>query len=117
MKTAKGLALAGALLAAGGALAHHGWSGYDSDRAMTLTGTIREAGYENPHGYVKLETEEGKTWHVVLAPPARMRNRGLPREALAPGAEATVEGYPHRTEPDELRAERITLDERTVELR
>lgn len=117
MRTTKGFALSWALLAAGGALAHHGWSGYDSARAMTLTGTIREAGYENPHGYVELETREGRTWHVVLAPPARMENRGLPREALTPGAEATVEGYPHRTDPEELRAERITVADRTVELR
>ena len=27
------------------ALAHHGWSGYDSTKELTLTGTIREAGY------------------------------------------------------------------------
>jgi len=38
------------------ALAHHGWSSYDSSKVLTLTGTIREAGYEHPHGFVKLET-------------------------------------------------------------
>jgi hypothetical protein len=117
MKGAKWLGISWALLAAGGALAHHGWSGYDSERPLTLTGTIRESGYENPHGYVELETREGQRWHVVLAPPSRMEHRGLPPEALAPGTEATVEGYPHRTDPDELRAERITLGEKTVELR
>lgn len=117
MKRAKWLGIPWALLAAGGALAHHGWSGYDSERTLTLTGTILESGYENPHGYVELQTQEGQRWHVVLAPPARMERRGLPAEALAPGGEATVEGYPHRTDPDELRAERITLGERTVELR
>ena len=37
-------------LAATAALAHHGWSGYDSTRELTLTGTIKEAGYEHPHG-------------------------------------------------------------------
>ena len=35
-------------------LAHHGWSGYDSSKVLTLTGTIREVGYEHPHGFVKL---------------------------------------------------------------
>ena len=62
------------------ALAHHGWSGYDSSTVLKLNGTIREAGYEHPHGYVKLETP-GKTWLVVLAPPSRMENRGLPATA------------------------------------
>jgi len=98
------------------ALAHHGWSGYDGDKTMNLTGTIREAGYEHPHGYVKLEVP-GKTWFVVLAPPSRMENRGLQRAALTAGKTVTVVGYPNRTDPNELRAERITLDGKTTELR
>jgi hypothetical protein len=83
---------------------------------MNLTGTIREAGYEHPHGYVKLEVP-GKTWFVVLAPPSRMENRGLQRAALTAGKTVTVVGYPNRTDPNELRAERITLDGKTTELR
>jgi hypothetical protein len=103
-------------LAPAAALAHHGWSGYDSDKALTLTGTIREAGYEHPHGFVKLETKD-KTWAVVLAPPSRMENRGLARATLKPGTTATVMGYPHRTDSSEMRAERITIAGKTTELR
>lgn len=113
------LALAAAAVAAliaGPAGAHHGWSGYDSARAVTLTGVIRDAGYEHPHGYIVLETKE-QTWTVVLAPPTRMENRGLPRAALKVGATATVVGYPHRTDPKEMRAERITIGDKTTELR
>jgi hypothetical protein len=98
------------------AVAHHGWSGYDTGKVLSLTGTIREAGYEHPHGYIRLAVPE-KTWLVVLAPPSRMDNRGLPRQALAVGKTATVVGYPHRTEPDEMRAENITIEGKTVELR
>lgn len=118
MTMRRALALAIALVAApaGTALGHHGWSGYDSTKEMTLTGTIREAGYEHPHGYVKLEAG-GKVWRVVLAPPTRMENRGLPREMLKAGTAATVVGYPNRTDPDELRAERITISDKTTELR
>jgi Family of unknown function (DUF6152) len=100
----------------GVAAAHHGWSGYDASKTLTLTGTITESGYEHPHGSVRLETP-GKTWIVVLAPPSRMENRGLKREMLAPGTPATVVGYPNRTEQDELRAERITIAGKTTELR
>ena len=103
-------------LAAGSATAHHGWSGYDSDRPLQLTGVVRESGYEHPHGYVKLETP-GKTWLVVLAPPSRMERRGLPREMLRPGMTASVEGYPHRTVVEEMGAERIAIDGKTVEFR
>src|SRR5690242_2415000 len=98
------------------ARAHHGWSGYDATRVLNLTGTIREAGYEHPHGYVKLETQD-KTWLVVLAPPSRMEHRGLPRETLKPGVTASVVGYPNRSDPGEMRAERITVGDKTTELR
>ena len=72
------------------AIAHHGWSEYDTTRALTLTGTVAESGWEHPHGFVKLETP-GKTWIVVLAPPSRMENRGLQKAAIASGMTATVE--------------------------
>jgi Family of unknown function (DUF6152) len=98
------------------ASAHHGWSEYDSTTVLNLSGAILESGYEHPHGYVKLDAP-GKTWLVVLAPPTRMENRGLPREALKPGATVMVVGYPNRNKPEEMRAERITVDAKTVELR
>ena len=98
------------------AIAHHGWSEYDVTRALTLTGTIVESGWEHPHGFVKLATP-GKTWIVVLAPPSRMENRGLQKAAIASGTTATVEGFPNRDKPEEMRAERITVGGRTTELR
>ena len=110
------VAVLSALLAAAPAIAHHGWSEYDSSKELTLTGKIVESGYEHPHGHIRLETP-GKTWLVVLAPPTRMENRGLPKDALRAGNIATVVGYANRGKPEEMRAERITVDGKTVELR
>ncbi|HEX8604207.1 MAG TPA: DUF6152 family protein [Pseudoduganella sp.] len=104
------------LSAAATAFAHHGWSEYNADKPLTLTGTIAESGYTQPHGFVALKTAD-KTWHVVLAPPSRMESRGLAKESLTAGGQATVVGYPHRSKADELRAERITIKDKTVELR
>ena len=98
------------------ATAHHGWSEYDVSKTLNLTGKIVESGYEHPHGHVLLETP-GKTWQVVLAPPSRMERRGLEKGALKPGVTATVEGYANRDKPQEMRAERIRIDGKTVELR
>jgi len=103
-------------LVASTAWAHHGWSEYDADKPLNLTGTIEASGYEQPHGYVNLKAGD-KTWHVVLAPPGRMDGRGLAKPMLAAGNSATVVGYPHRTKPDEVRAERITIAGKTTELR
>jgi len=107
-----------AVLIAGGDLlyAHHGWSGYDSSKILELKGTIVESGYEHPHGFVRLKTAD-KTWVAVLAPPSRMENRNLPRKLLTSGTEVIIVGYPNRKDPEEMRAERITIAGRTVELR
>ncbi len=105
-----------ALMLALPAAAHHGWSEYDASKELRLTGTIAESGYEHPHGHIRLATP-GKTWHAVLAPPSRMSARGLPPEALKKGATVTVVGYANRSKPDEMRAERIIVGERTIELR
>ena len=105
-----------ATLAALPVLAHHGWSEYDQDKPLTLTGKVTESGYEHPHGHISLATP-GKTWRVVLAPPSRMQNRGLPREAIVVGSTVTVVAYANRNKPDEARAERITAAGKTVELR
>ena len=108
--------IAALLLAPGLATAHHGWSEYDSSKPLKLTGRILESGYEHPHGYVKLDSA-GKIYSVVLAPPSRMEFRGLAKASLKAGASVTIEGYPNRGKPGEVRAERITANGKTVELR
>jgi hypothetical protein len=107
---------AAALVGPGLVWAHHGWSEYDSSQALTLTGKVVQSGYEHPHGHVRLAAP-GKTWHVVLAPPSRMERRGLEKSALAPGTTVTVEGYPNRHKGEEMRAERIRVNGKTIELR
>lgn len=103
----------------GTVFAHHGWSSYDASKTLNFTGVIREANYSNPHGMIRLQVDggNGKTWLVVLAPPSRMNARGLKQEMVKVGVNATVVGYPHRQKADEMRAERITIDGKTTELR
>jgi hypothetical protein len=98
------------------AFAHHGWSEYDVNQPQKLTGTIETLSYEHPHGTVVLKTAD-RTWLAVLAPPTRMEARGLPKEMLAVGTIVTVEGYRHKTKPDEMRSERITIADKTIDLR
>jgi hypothetical protein len=110
------LGIASLIAGAGTLLAHHGWSSYDASKTLELEGTIRESSYESPHGMLRLETE-ARTWKVILAPPSRMERRGLTREMLSAGKSGRVVGYPHREKADEMRAERITIEGKTFELR
>lgn len=101
---------------AGRVTAHHGWSEYNNEQTLNLTGEIQAVSYDNPHTTIQLKTAD-KEWQVVLAPPSRLQRRGLPAEQLQVGETVSLVGYPHRTESNEMRAERITVDEKTVELR
>ena len=107
------------LVTAGSVFAHHGWSHYDASKTLDFTGVIRESSYSQPHGEIKLQVDggNGKTWLVVLAPPSRMSNRGLTKEMLKVGKTARVVGYPHKEKADEMRAEHITIDGKTTQLR
>jgi Family of unknown function (DUF6152) len=98
------------------AFAHHGWGSYDAQRAMTLEVKLDQVHYRNPHAEVSI-THQGKTWNAVLAPTTRMSARGLPDGALAAGKTITIVGYPRTDGTPELRAERIIVDGRTIELR
>jgi Family of unknown function (DUF6152) len=98
------------------AYAHHGWGGYDSTRLVTLTGTVQEFAYQNPHASARVDVD-GNSWLIVLAPPFRMQSRGLRQDAIRPGDAVTLEGNVSRSDPQELRAERIHADGKVVELR
>ncbi|EYS87863.1 hypothetical protein CF68_00815 [Cupriavidus sp. SK-4] len=103
-------------LAAVPAIAHHGWSTYDETKPLTLTGKIVESHYENPHAHIRIDAG-GKRWLAVLAPVSRMEARGATADKVAVGREVTLVGYASKEKAGELRAERITVDGKTVELR
>lgn len=108
------LTLAGAVTAP--ALAHHGWGNYDSSTLVTLEGPIQSVSYSNPHVTIVLAGDE-QVWEVILAPPSRMARRGIAEGELQVDLVVTVEGYASKVEDYELRAERITINGKTVELR
>ena len=108
---------AGAALAcAGAALAHHGWGSYDVGKAFKITAPVEMLQWSNPHAHLMLK-HEGATWEATLAPLSRMEARGLSEAMLKPGTSVVVEGYPSTRTPNEMRAERITVAGKTVELR
>jgi hypothetical protein len=108
------LALAG--LAAPTAWAHHGWGSYDASKPVTVAGKILTSKYENPHVALTVQAAD-KVWTVTLAPTSRMANRGALAEMVQVGNDISAYGYPSTVEKDEMRAERITVDGKTIEMR
>jgi|APTNR8051073442_1049403.scaffolds.fasta_scaffold09305_3 hypothetical protein len=115
-RTTGAVALTLGLLAAGAAAAHHGWGSYDADNPLTLTGLLTEVAFEQPHVHVRVEAE-GRAWTVILGPISRVESRGATQDVLKVGTTISAYGYPSRTEPNEMRAERITVGDRTYEMR
>lgn len=110
------LGLALATLPAAAVLAHHGWGSYDASKPVTVTGPIATLKYENPHATITVKGSD-KVWTVTLAPVSRMQARGAPPELVAVGKTVSAYGYPSTVEKDEMRAERITVEGKTVEMR
>ena len=96
--------------------AHHGWGSYDAKNPVTVTGKILTSKYENPHVALSVQGKD-KIWTVILAPTSRMQVRGALLEMVAAGKDISAFGYPSTVEKDEMRAERITVDGKTIELR
>jgi hypothetical protein len=96
--------------------AHHGWGSYDASKPVTVVGPIESSRYENPHVTITVKAPD-KVWTVTLAPVSRMQTRGAPVEFVAVGKTISAYGYPSTVEKDEMRAERITVDGKTVEMR
>jgi hypothetical protein len=101
---------------AGPAIAHHGWGSYDAAKPITVSGPILTSRFENPHATVTVRGQD-KVWTVTLAPTSRMVSRGAGAELVAVGKTIAAYGYPSTHETDEMRAERITVDGKTVEMR
>jgi hypothetical protein len=105
-----------AVLTCGGAAAHHGWGSYDASKPITVTGPIVTSAYENPHATITVKAPD-KVWTVTLAPTFRMTNRGATKELIAVGKTVSAYGYASTVEKNEMRAERITVDGKTIEMR
>jgi hypothetical protein len=98
------------------AAAHHGWGSYDASKPVTVAGKVLTSKYENPHVVITVQAPD-KVWTVTLAPTSRMINRGALQATVAVGKEISAVGYPSTVDKDEMRAERITVDGKTIEMR
>ncbi len=109
-------AFAAALLGAAPVLAHHGWGSYDAAKPFTITGPVKHSVFQYPHAHVTIDYQ-GKTWEITLAPPSRMESRGATADVIREGKVMAAYGYASTAREAEMRAERITVDGKTYEMR
>ena len=77
-------------------LAHHGASEYDMTKIVTLTATVKELQFVNPHTLLVFTAKDdsGKAieWEGELPSPNLLSRRGWSRSSLKPGDQVTVIG-------------------------
>lgn len=98
------LAWMGALaLSLGGvaAHAHHSFAMFDSAKKLTVTGTVKEFQWTNPHSYIQLMAKDasGKEveWSMEMGAPMYLYARGLRPSSLKAGMPISVTINPLRS--------------------
>jgi hypothetical protein len=99
----KYLALAAALVAvvpAGQAQAHHSFAMFDQTKEVTVTGTVRQFQWTNPHSYIQLIAKDssGKEveWSMEMGAPMYLYARGWRPSTLKVGMVVSIKINPLR---------------------
>ena len=95
-------------------LAHHPLDEvYERDSSITLTGTVTQIEWVNPHAILRLRVEDGEgsdvEWLVEMDPPGALMQRGWTRDSITAGQIVTVEGFRALNGESRTEAKTITL--------
>jgi hypothetical protein len=96
----KSLAIAAGMLFAvtAPAMAHHSFAMFASDKTVTLTGTVKEFEWTNPHSWLHLTvmTDSGapEEWAFEMGSPNMMAARGWKVDSVKVGDKVTVTAHP-----------------------
>lgn len=92
--------LAGLTMTMPSAQAHHSFAMFDRTREVTVSGTVRQFQWSNPHAYIQLQVpnaQGGNTeWSLEMGSPMYLYSRGWRPRTLVPGAEVRVTLNPLR---------------------
>jgi hypothetical protein len=80
--------------------AHHSMSMFDQQKRVTVTGTVRQFQWTNPHCYIQMvaKDEAGKDveWSMEMGAPMYLYANGWRPSSLKPGSRVTVTINPLR---------------------
>ena len=92
------LAVAGVLAVSVPVLAHHGSAAYDTDKKITLKGTVTRWVWSNPHCVLQLDVTDDSghvvRWVAETENPSTMIRVGWLEKSFKPGDQVTVTALP-----------------------
>jgi hypothetical protein len=80
-------------------LAHHSGAMFDDKKSTTLTGTVKDYQWTNPHCWIQVLVPGAQgpiEWSIEMGSPAQLFRGGWKRGTLKPGDKITVAIHPLR---------------------
>ena len=91
-----------ALLIVSSAFAHHSPIVFDRTKQVTITGTVTEFRWGNPHSWIHIDVadKDGKVgnWAVEMDPASHLAREGWKSSTLKPGDKISVTVFPLRND-------------------
>jgi Family of unknown function (DUF6152) len=108
-----------ALLVSAPLLAHHGEANYDTDKVVSVKGTVSDFEFINPHTLITLDVKNDKgeieKWDCEMRSPTMLvRVGGWDKNTLKPGDVITVFGFRAKNGTTVMRLQKLTLADGTV---
>jgi len=96
-----GVILAALFISVQPAAAHHSGAGFNSDKVIELTGTVKEFQFKNPHTWIQVMVADanGKMteWSLEWGSPNSLGRQGYRPSTFPAGAKVTVRLNPMRS--------------------
>jgi hypothetical protein len=101
-------------MAAVPALGHHSFAAeFDSNKSVTLTGTVTRVEWINPHARIYIDVKEADGslahWECELGSPNTLMHKGWTRNSLKPGEQVTISGWLAKDGDKAANAREVTL--------
>jgi hypothetical protein len=95
MRTLLGsLAVAATVVIGAPVAAHHSGAGFNSDKIVEISGTIKEFQFTNPHTWIQVFVEDAKgakvEWSLEWGSPNSLGRQGIRPSTFPPGAKVTM---------------------------
>ncbi len=95
------------------AAAHHGFAAFDTTKTVTLTGTVTDFHFVNPHCVIEFDVKDDKgrvqSWMAEMTSPVHLIHRGWTESTVQPGEVVTITGYRAKNGAPSLWTTRIVL--------
>jgi hypothetical protein len=88
------------LLATASARGPHSFAQFDMEKTTTITGSVKEFQWTNPHSWIQVMVTDDKgsevEWSIEMAAPTNLMRQGWKPKTLKPGDKITIVTHPLR---------------------